>query len=382
VAEWQEWNVDLAIFDACGVSLANVDKVHIGFGGADKVGVNKAGGTGDVYFDDIQVWPQRCVPSEASIADFTDNCIVDGYDLEIMAEDWLMRDYNTLGYTGTLKNFPPLGDPNYDLAWVSGKIGTGALHFNLDDHNEYQVAAGDDYVEIPPLNLNSNTVSFTVWANSKSLQRDDGGLFFCSYLDDGPGTTQSGFVLGLGGDNWLNYNWTNNVKTYGWDPQPDFNLPNHSWTFCALTIASDRGRIFIKKDGEAMRWDENITPHDPEAFGIPSRIGDHKTRRFSGILDDFRIYNKTLDPCEVQWLAYEGSIGTPPDANYLYAHYLFDDGSGLTALDDAGDALNYWPVPSQANICGDSLETDYHRFVNLRDFDCLARDWLVEMLWP
>jgi hypothetical protein len=99
-------------------------------------------------------------------------------------------------------------------------------------------------------------------------------------------------------------------------------------------------------------------------------------------MDDFRIYNKTLDPCEVQWLAYEGSIGTPADANFLYAHYLFDDGSGLTALDDAGDALNYWPVPSQANICGDAVEAQYDRFVNMRDFGCLADDWLIEMLWP
>ncbi len=381
-AEWHEWNIDLAIFDACGVSLANVDRVHIGFGSAAKVGVNKAGGSGTVWFDDVQVWPQRCVPKYAAVADFTDNCIVDGYDLEIMVEDWLMTDYNTLGYTSALKGFPPPGDPNYDLAWVTGKIGTGALHLNLDDPCETEVFNGDDYVKIPPLNLNSNTVTFTTWAKSSSIQRDDGGLFFCSHLDDGPGTTQSGFVLGLGGDNWLNYNWSNDQPTYSWDPQPDFNLPNHEWTFCALTIAADRARIFIKKDGEAMRWDENLVSHGPEAFGIPSRIGDHKGRRFSGAMDDFRIYNKTLDPCEVQWLAYQEAIGQVPDANYLYAHYLFDDGSGLTALDDAGDMLNYWPVPSQANICGDSAEAPYHRYVNLRDFDCLARDWLVDMPWP
>jgi hypothetical protein len=240
-AEWHEWNIDLALFDACGVSLANVDKLHIGFGNYYRSGQGKAGGSGTVYFEDIGVWPQRCVPKYASIADFTDNCIVDGYDLELMSEDWLMPDYNTLGYTGTLKGFPPPGDPNYDAGWVTGKIGTGALHLNLDDPCDTNpFDQGDDYVEIPPLNLNSNTVTFTTWAKSSGIQRDDGGLFFCSFRDDGDGvdtTTESGFVLGLGGDNWLNYNWANDGKTYAFDPMPDFNLPDDVWTFCALTIA-------------------------------------------------------------------------------------------------------------------------------------------------
>jgi hypothetical protein len=301
-----------------------------------------------------------------------------------MSEDLLTPDYNTLGYMGTLKGFPPPGDANEDTQWVTGKIGTGALHLNLDDPCDTNpFDQGDDYVEIPPLNLNSNTVTFTTWANSSGIQRDDGGLFFCSYQDDGDGVdaTQSGFVLGLGGDNWLNYNWANSNKTYAWDPMPDFNLPNHSWTFCALTIAPGTARIYIKKDGEAMKFDTNLdATHAPETFAIPSRIGDHKGRRFSGAMDDFRIYDRTLDPCEVQFLAYQGAIGTDPTTTNLYAHYLFDDGSGLTAVDDAGSALNYWPVPSQANICGDAVEAQYDRFVNMRDFGCLADDWLVEML--
>ncbi|UCC22264.1 MAG: LamG domain-containing protein, partial [Planctomycetota bacterium] len=370
---------------ACGVSLTNLDKVHLGFGNFWRTGQAEKGGSGTVYFDNIQVWPQRCIAAHASIADFTDDCIVDGYDLETMMEDWLMRDYNTLGYMGTLKGFPPGGDPNYDLAWVSGKIGTGALYFNLDDpdpNNPFD--QGDDYVEIPPLNLNSNTVTFTVWAKRNGIQRDDGGLFFCSFRDDGDGVdaTESGFVLGLGGDNWLNYNWNNEQGTYSWDPEPDFDLPDNQWAFCALTIAPDQARIFIKKDGEAMKYDTNIYTHVEQAFGIPSRIGDHKERRFAGVLDDFRIYNKTLSYAEVEWLAYQSAQGTnPTDAN-LYAHYEFEDGGGLTALDSAGDALNYWPVPSAANIAGDDIEPEYHRFVNLIDFAALADDWLVDMPWP
>ncbi|UCF43147.1 MAG: hypothetical protein JSV99_11300 [Planctomycetota bacterium] len=51
---WHEWNIDLGIFAAAGVSLANVDKVHIGFGGP-QVGQVTKGGTGTVWFEDIIV---------------------------------------------------------------------------------------------------------------------------------------------------------------------------------------------------------------------------------------------------------------------------------------------------------------------------------------
>jgi hypothetical protein len=386
---WHEWNIDLADFNSAGVSLANLDSIKVGAGGTARTGQSSKGkALSTVYFDDVQLWPQRCLSSAAlAAADFTGDCFVDGYDLEIMARDWLMVDYNVTGLTGILMGFPPPGDANYDLAWVTGKIGTGALHLNLDDPCDTNpFDQGDDYVKIPPMNINSNTMSFTVWANSSGIQRDDGGLFFCSYLDDphpnNTDFTQSGFVLGLGGDNWLNYNWQNDNKTYSWDPVPDFNLPNHSWTFCALTIADDRARIFIKKDGEPMRWDENLVSHGMEAFGIPSRLGDHKGRRFSGALDDLRIYGVTLDPCQVQYLAYEGAIGDLPDDANLVAHYLFDDGSGLFALDEIGDQLNPQVNPSQANICGDGVEALYHRYVNMRDFGCLADVWLTNTLWP
>jgi hypothetical protein len=89
---WSEWNIDLAIFDACGVSLANVDKIHIGFGGATAgVDCSKGiGGTGTVWFDDIAVHPARCVPSYSKgKGDFEDDCFIDTLDVKALARDWL-----------------------------------------------------------------------------------------------------------------------------------------------------------------------------------------------------------------------------------------------------------------------------------------------------
>jgi hypothetical protein len=85
---WHEWNIDLATFDACGVSLGNVDKIYIGFGGAEAGGDCNVGGTGTVYIDDIRLYPPACVP-EFTLASLNDDCITDYNDLSIMAEQWL-----------------------------------------------------------------------------------------------------------------------------------------------------------------------------------------------------------------------------------------------------------------------------------------------------
>jgi hypothetical protein len=88
VEQWQEWNIDLSVFDACGVSLTNIDNVYIGIGGEDKTGRKESIGT--IYLDDIRLYPSRCVFDIAHPpADLSENCIVDLPDLEIMAQEWL-----------------------------------------------------------------------------------------------------------------------------------------------------------------------------------------------------------------------------------------------------------------------------------------------------
>ncbi|UCC22342.1 MAG: LamG domain-containing protein [Planctomycetota bacterium] len=393
-ASWHEWNIDLEIFDACGVSLKNLDKVHLGFGNEYRTGQAEKGGSGTVYFDDIQVWPQRCLPTHASIADFTNDCIVDEYDLETMMEDWLLQDYNTLGYMGTLRGFTddPL-DPNYDLCWVPGRIGTGALEFGVGHiltdpnctNNCYAIHEPelDDDVLIPPLLLNTNTVTFTCWVKAHGPQWPDTGLFGCDgEHGEFPSDTVVNWDLGTNGASDMGYNWNNDQATWGFNPEiPE--LPYNKWAFVALAIGPTEATIYLREDNDStLHLDSNPYDHAPEPFDIPGHIGSHKWRYFDGVIDDFRIYDRTLSISEVEWLAYQSAQGTDPTDANLYAHYEFDDGSGLTAMDSAGTGLNYWPVPSVANIAGDDIEPEYGRFVNLIDFAALADDWLVYKPWP
>jgi hypothetical protein len=84
---WHEWNIRLRDF----TDINNVKKVYIGFGNRD---IHPTpGGSGLVYFDDIRLYPPRCVPSRAKPAgDFNNDCLADYADLEIMRVHWL-NDY-------------------------------------------------------------------------------------------------------------------------------------------------------------------------------------------------------------------------------------------------------------------------------------------------
>ena len=90
VEDWQEWNILLSnINDA---NLAELTKLFIGFGIR---GGLLPGGRGTVYFDNIRLYPARCVPEKVKpIADLSGNCIVDLADVEIMAGQWLQSGEN------------------------------------------------------------------------------------------------------------------------------------------------------------------------------------------------------------------------------------------------------------------------------------------------
>ncbi|MHC4475518.1 MAG: Calx-beta domain-containing protein [Planctomycetota bacterium] len=55
VAEWHRWDIEFSDFSSGGVNLSAVKKIYIGFGDRDDP---VAGGSGIVYFDDIQVCSQ------------------------------------------------------------------------------------------------------------------------------------------------------------------------------------------------------------------------------------------------------------------------------------------------------------------------------------
>ncbi len=54
INKWTEWNIDLQAFADQGVNLANVDTIALGLGNKNNP---QAGGSGNMYFDDIRLYP-------------------------------------------------------------------------------------------------------------------------------------------------------------------------------------------------------------------------------------------------------------------------------------------------------------------------------------
>jgi len=94
--DWHEWNIDLAIFDACGVTVSSIGKMHMGFGGVQGGSSKNAGGTGTVHFDDITLSSPRCRPQYGPVGDFDDDCTVGGTDLGVLTWDWLDTAYDVI----------------------------------------------------------------------------------------------------------------------------------------------------------------------------------------------------------------------------------------------------------------------------------------------
>jgi hypothetical protein len=91
LAEWHQWNIRLQDFNDGGVNLPDVNNIYIGFGIRGNLNPGGTpGGWGVVYFDDIRLYPPRCVPSLAKpIADFDNNCLVDFDDFTVLGNQWM-----------------------------------------------------------------------------------------------------------------------------------------------------------------------------------------------------------------------------------------------------------------------------------------------------
>jgi hypothetical protein len=103
VSGWHQWHINLGDFNSAGVDLTNVSYMYLGFG--------EGTGSGNLYFDDVQLYqPGTCALSMRS-ADFTKfdfapagnpcgDCIIDYQEIKAMGNEWLMA---------------PPPDPNADL---------------------------------------------------------------------------------------------------------------------------------------------------------------------------------------------------------------------------------------------------------------------------
>jgi hypothetical protein len=176
VPSWHEWNVDLGIFDACGVTLSAVSKIRIGFGGEIRTGQSAASlDPSTVYFDELELHPIRCVPAVSwPYGDIDGDCNVGGYDLEAMSADWLVKDYEVIPVppdrNNLLVEYLFDTDGNYNDTSGSGLHGQPTASLTSVAGGYLTIENTGGYVEIPfgESNPFHGPTDFSIFINYRS----------------------------------------------------------------------------------------------------------------------------------------------------------------------------------------------------------------------
>ena len=346
---WQEWNIDLEDLNSAGVHLNDIQKVYIGIGIR---GGAAATGSGYVYFDEIEVWPQRCRPDVTfAEGDLSGDCYINYYDLEMMGRDWLLKSdwvaaseplTGPVGHwrfdegSGTIAtNIGSLGtDFNGELMWMDAGnwVTPGAPAPDNPDPNWALYFSGvDDYVNVPDFNsapggFTTNSATLTAWVKRDGDQVDFAGIVFTTHMGDDWGPNSLSIAgISVGADaawagytgNTLLYHWYDpgGGDEVGWDFDTDLLIPDGEWTFVAASIEPTQAVIYMMPAGGDMQTATNTEEvHVEVAFDQPIQIGQDRRdfygehRRWKGWIDDVQIYDYALTPGEITYVA-QGSEG-------------------------------------------------------------------------
>jgi hypothetical protein len=192
------------------------------------------------------------------------------------------------GYNSILAPQPP--------TYLGFAANQGALKTTYNDLNTS--------VRVPPLNLNTNSLTITMWIKPNSGITPFAGLFFNRNGNDAAG-------LGFGGNTSggmaeLGYTWnTNNANTYNF--HSGLYPVVGTWQFVALVIQSNSATLYLDYldpgTGKPKLFSAvNSVAHTPEAFsGGAIRIGDNggNTPVFDGSISDVAVYNSALSSSQI-----------------------------------------------------------------------------------
>ncbi len=222
------------------------------------------------------------------------------------------------GRTGTLVNSP---------TWTTGESG-GGLAFN----------GTSQYVTVPALNLNSNTVTMSGWIKRNGTPIDYTGVVF--YRNGGG--TASGISLRSTGA--LAYHWNDVSGT--WNFSSGLTVPDGVWTFVALVITPSNATLYMQPAGSAMQSAVNAVANAAQAFSGVTNIGQDTFggRFFNGTADDVRIYNSSLSAGQVAQLYdtyFAPSVATAAAANPATVTTATSTLSALGASNLGESALKY-----------------------------------------
>jgi hypothetical protein len=262
--DWTQWNVDLTeLADDETVSKFKLDYI----------------GTGTISYDDLRLYPSRCVPEYGPVADFTGDCIVDTKDLRIHIGEWL-AETQVEDWAHRAVYF----DSRYPNGWADLAVAEGV--------RDYLVANGYTEVNAPDLKtwmddrIADGALSVVVMSQDIApdtvAESADPSCTLRQYLDAGGKVVQYADIpfYNQGHADGTTTNWADtgsrNILGFwcagaGWNSWNTVSITDagalwglaETWPSLRPAIAGDVDTILATDDdGDASGWQKRYVPGD------------------------------------------------------------------------------------------------------------------------
>jgi hypothetical protein len=172
-------------------------------------------------------------------------------------------------------------------------------------------SASNQFVQIPALSMNTNTMTFSAWIKISGTQGDYASIF----MHDG----ESAGLHFLPGNNHLGYHWPNGA--WWWDS--NLTVPTNEWTHVALVVEPTRVTIYLNGVGSSQT---GLTLPAVNFSGNISRLMSYKgwgDRYVNGAIDEVCIYNRALTQANIRESMH--LTRTPSTDATLLAYYQFNN---------------------------------------------------------
>jgi hypothetical protein len=267
---WTQWNIDLA---ASGVNRSNVTSLTIGF---ERTGA--AGGSGTVFIDDIRLY--RSAPPIPTPTDPGNDGLVAYYAMENNVQD---GSGNGLNGTG-------VGNPTF----VPGPAGRGmAIQFNGTNQC---VNLGNKAVFNP-----TGSLSVSLWANIGAWSTS-----WAHVMVSNRGEGSQGWQVRRHSSSSLCFT----TRGVGSDDTPSNVVPPlNEWVHiaCVYDNVNNTKRIYVNGVEDTV-VDTNpgtigATTHNTYIGARANAGNTSQESRFTGMIDEVRIFNRPLTAGEVEFLS-------------------------------------------------------------------------------
>ncbi len=392
---WRTMYIDLQ--EASGtVNLDSIDKLAIGV-------KNKAGypdDAGSMIIDEIYISVPDCVASKVP-GDFDGDCDADFDDFAELAYDWARTgetvsaspsepvDYivyydfepanifNAVTSSDGVYDVTNPGDPAYAAVFIQDGNGTengnqsyassGGVNDSgtlvLDDTSEDIDGVGLGLgVEVlsPELGTLTDEVTISMWIQGDTDVPDD-DMLFVSWEETLQGVVHKLRTTGPNADGVFNFqaggddpaDWYQEDYVIGYASKNEREF-KHQWNHYAFTRAADgTQKLFINGLCVAERFDNDGDLTGITHFAIGGRPGEddgtgifYRNRdswAYSGMIDEFKVYDRALSQAEVIRLA----LGTGGSVEQPALIDTDTDGDGQTDIDDLAEMAKIWAQGDQ-----------------------------------